>query len=56
LKRGLIAYKAQALEDSTSTPYDVYRQLDLGEGGYVVTPASRAKAEVGAIIQRKHGG
>lgn len=53
LKRGLIAYQAKALEESASTPYDVYRQLDLGEGGYAVAPATRAKSEVGVIIRRK---
>lgn len=54
LKQGLIAYKAKALEDSTLTPYEIYRQLDLGEGGYAVAPARQAKSEVRAIIQRKH--
>ncbi|MGH8503368.1 MAG: ribbon-helix-helix protein, CopG family [Gammaproteobacteria bacterium] len=54
LKRGLIAYKAKALEDSTLVPYEIYRQLDLGEGGYAVAPARQAKSRVRAAIERKH--
>jgi hypothetical protein len=53
LKRGLIAYTEKAVEDSKRTPYQIYRQLDLGEGGYAVARARQAKASVRTAIQRK---
>jgi hypothetical protein len=54
LKRGLIAYRAQTLEDSRPTPYEIYRQLELGEGGYAMAAAKEAKPAVREIIRRKH--
>ncbi len=55
LKRGLMAYEAEALQQAKERPYDVYRRLDLGEGGYAVAPASKAKSAVADAIRRKHG-
>lgn len=55
LKRGVFAYRAKALEESTRKPYEIYRQLDLGPGGYARAPARDAKAAVAEIIRKKHG-
>jgi hypothetical protein len=55
LKRGLIVYRTSALNEVSVKPYDVYRQLDLGEGGYAVAPAREAKTAVVSAIKRKHG-
>jgi len=54
LKRGLFALQATALERAAERPYDVYRRLDLGPGGYAVAPAARAKSAVSTEIARKH--
>lgn len=54
LKRGLEAYEAQALAEAQRRPYDVYRELDLGEGGYAVAPARQAKTAVREVIRRRH--
>lgn len=54
LKRGLIAFQRSAQEGVAERPYDVYRRLDLGPGGYAEAPAARAKAAVAAVIARKH--
>ncbi len=54
LKRGLSAYEATALEQAHRKPYDIYRDLDLGEGGYAIAPAREAKAAVAKAIRRKH--
>jgi hypothetical protein len=54
LKRGLMAYETATLEGGGIRPYDVYRTLDLGDGGYAVAPASDAKAAVAEAIRRKH--
>lgn len=54
LKRGLMAYEIATLEEGSIRPYDVYRTLDLGAGGYAAAPASKAKSAVAEVIERKH--
>jgi len=54
LKQGLTVYEAQALEQASRKPYDIYRELDLGGGGYASAPAREAKSAVAALIRRKH--
>ena len=51
LKRGLMAYKQQA----QNAPYELFRRLDLGPGGYARAAAKDAKATVRTVIARKHG-
>ena len=54
LKRGLSAYETQALEQANRKPYAIYRELDLGEGGYAIAPAREAKSAIANAIGRKH--
>lgn len=54
LKRGLRAYEAVALEQARRTPYDIFRDLDLGPGGYASAPARDAKAAIADVIRQKH--
>jgi hypothetical protein len=35
------------------TPYEIYRELVLGEGGYAIAPATEAKRAVKDAIRRK---
>jgi hypothetical protein len=53
LKRGLKAYEAQALQEAWRKPYDVYCEIDLGEGGQALAPAREAKSAVADAIRRK---
>ncbi len=53
LKQGLSAYEKQALEHACRTPYEIYRELDLGEGGYALAPARSAKSAIADVIRRK---
>lgn len=56
LKRGLMAYKRQAQDaPAERAPYEFFRQLDLGPGGYSRAPAKDAKRAIRAAIARKHG-
>ena len=55
LKRGLRVYERQALEEVNRRPYDIYRELDLGPGGYARAPARAAKSAIADFIRRKHG-
>jgi hypothetical protein len=55
LKRGLIAYKEQAYHAKAErAPYELFRQLDLGPGGYARAAAKDAKSSVRAAIARKY--
>ena len=54
LKRGLLAYKAVALNESAQTPYSIFSRLDLGEGGYAVAPAKEAKVAIHEVLRKKH--
>ncbi len=53
LKRGLSAFESEALTQVQHTPYEIYRELDLGEGGYAIAPATEAKRAVKDAIRRK---
>lgn len=55
LKRGVFAYRSKALEKTARKPYEIFRHLDLGSGGYARAPANNAKTAVGDIIRKKHG-
>ncbi len=54
LKNGLAAYEAVKLEQAHRRPYDVFRELDLGAGGYAIAPARKAKSSIAEAIRRKH--
>jgi len=54
LKRGLSAYEAHTLTHAPRKPYDIYQELDLGEGGHAIAPARQAKSAIADAIRRKH--
>jgi hypothetical protein len=53
LKRGLRSLRDQVRRDADRTPYDIYRQLDLGPGGYAIAPSTDVKRSVRAAIKKK---
>jgi hypothetical protein len=53
LNRALQALKERVEQQSELTPYDVYKQLDLGSGGYAVEPSTDARSTVIAAIRKK---
>jgi hypothetical protein len=53
LNRALQALKERVEQESELTPYDVYKQLDLGSGGYAVGPSTDARSSVIAAIRKK---
>jgi hypothetical protein len=53
LKRGLSAFESEAVSHVQRTPYEIYQELDLGEGGYAIAPATEAKRAVKDAIRRK---
>lgn len=55
LKQGLILLQQHLNinQPPAIKPFDIYKQLDLGEGGYAIVPASQAKEGIKAILERK---
>ena len=52
LKRSL-AVARDALRGTTARPFEVYRTIDLGPGGYARAPARRAKRALRALLRGK---
>jgi hypothetical protein len=53
LKRGLRSLQEQVRSEAGRTPYDVYRALDLGPGGYAIAPSTASRRGVREAIRRK---
>lgn len=54
LKRGVQAYSEQAELHGEVKPYEIYRKIELGPGGWATAPARTAKQAVRDAIARKH--
>jgi len=53
LKRGVLAYGSR-VEDRPRKPYEIFKSLDLGPGGYARAAAKDSKRAVASVIRRKH--
>ena len=55
LKAGLRSLR-ENLKDGggTVTPYDIYRQLNLGPGGYAIAPSTDVKEAIRRLMRKKH--
>jgi hypothetical protein len=53
LKRGLRTLQEHVDRESSRTPYDVYRQLDLGAGGYLIAPSTETRQGARKAIRKK---
>ena len=53
LKRGLRSLQEQVRLEAGRTPYDVYKELDLGPGGYAIAPSTAVRRSVREAIRRK---
>ncbi len=54
LRRGVVALAKDLGRKPPPLPFEIYRKLDLGLGGYARAPARRAKSALAALIRRKH--
>jgi hypothetical protein len=53
LKQGLVALREALLEQGpVTTPYSIYRTIDLGNGGALASARS-AKREIRSLLKRK---
>jgi hypothetical protein len=53
LKRGLRSLRDQVGQEMKRTPWDVYRELDLGPGGYAIAPSTETRRAVKQAIRKK---
>ena len=54
LKQGLVALSdALDAEGPTETPFEIYRKLDLGSGGYTHNSGRAAKSAIQQVLRRK---
>lgn len=52
-KKGLLLLRDEIAQGASRTPYDVYRELDLGPGGYAVAPSTDVHRGVEEAIKKK---
>jgi len=53
LKQGLQSLRREVQAESQKRPYDVFRQLDLGPGGYAIKPSNETRRGVTEALRRK---
>jgi hypothetical protein len=53
LKRGLRALQEEVARESARTPYDVFRELELGAGGDAIAPSTQSRRGVRRALLRK---
>jgi hypothetical protein len=53
LKQGLRSLKQQVRDASGRRPWDLYKQLDLGPGGYANAPSTETRRGVTAALRKK---
>jgi len=55
LKQGLHALQERVRAQADRTPFQVYKELDLGPGGYAIAPSTDSRRGVRLALRRKHG-
>ena len=55
MKKALLALRDTVVHEPRRLPYDVYKELDLGPGGYAIAPATQTDRGVRSVIRRKLG-
>jgi hypothetical protein len=53
LKQGLQSLRKQVRDELQRRPYDVFRQLDLGPGGYAIAPSTETRKGVATALRKK---
>lgn len=53
LKQGLQSLKQQVRDASGQRPYDLYKRLDLGPGGYANVPSTATRCGVEIALRKK---
>lgn len=54
LKRGILAFGKEASQSASPLPFEIYRELDLGPGGYAIAPSTDVRRGVREALRKKH--
>jgi hypothetical protein len=54
LKEGLVHLRARLRLDPSTRSWDLYESLDLGPGGYSVSPSTETREGVTRALKKKH--
>lgn len=54
-KQGLLAFRDNLTRKSHRVPYDIYKTLELGPGGYAIAPSTATRRGVQKAIKKKLG-
>lgn len=54
-KRGLLSLRNELAGETRESPYEIYRKLDLGQGGDSIAPSTETRRGVRQAIRRKLG-
>jgi hypothetical protein len=52
-KKGLLALREEVARHAQRTPYDIYKELDLGPGGDAIAPATQVRGGVREALRKK---
>lgn len=55
LKRGVRSFQERVSEETAQTPYEIFRSLELGPGGYAIAPSTQTRRAVRDAIRKKLG-
>lgn len=53
LKRGVLALGNETGPSITRSAFEIYRQLDLGPGGYAIAPSTETRRGMQLVLKRK---
>ena len=53
-KEGILALRDRMAAKPKRRAYDIYRELDLGSGGYASAPSTETRSGAREAIRRKH--
>jgi hypothetical protein len=53
LEQGLLALRNQRMEGRIPNAYELYRELDLGPGGYALAPSTKTRRGVEQALTRQ---
>lgn len=52
LKRGILAFRKEASQKAFRPPFEIYRQMDLGPGGYAIASSTDVRRGVREALRK----
>lgn len=53
LKRGVLVLRDEVGRSTRRSPFEIYRRLDLGPGGYAIAPSTETRRGMQLALRRK---